>query len=225
MVSREGASSTDNCLFADPADVGADNLAGFGACVGVGGCHLGQTADVLAVSIPGQATYIVCLKNCDAIQSDANDFRANQDNAEGWQNVALALGTVDPGIDVAVGSDVGSRGADTTIPPYARTAYNRVPQGVGDSVIGTNQICVYCGVRPSTHVDHIDPLKNDWETGGWNDDLPTRSARANDPANLTGACGVCNPSKGARLIGQGPGLWWPPGWDNRWWPFGGGPGS
>lgn len=44
--------------------------------------------------------------------------------------------------------------------------------------------CPYCGEAPSTQVDHINALKQDWESGGWADDFATRTARVNDPDNF-----------------------------------------
>ncbi len=82
--------------------------------------------------------------------------------------------------------------------------------------------CPYCGDAPSTQVDHINALKQDWQSGGWVDDFATRTSRVNDPDNLIGACRTCNASKGARPIGTGSGEWWPAGWpEGVWWPFGG----
>ena len=79
----------------------------------------------------------------------------------------------------------------------------------------------YCGEAPSTPVDHIDALKQDWQSGGWSDDYATRTVPVNDPDNLIGVCQACKPSKSARPIGTGPGGWWPRVWpEGVWWPFG-----
>ncbi|MGW0999840.1 polymorphic toxin-type HINT domain-containing protein, partial [Streptomyces sp. NPDC002523] len=84
--------------------------------------------------------------------------------------------------------------------------------------------CVYCGVSPSTQADHIYPVKNYHQEGGWALDRAERSAEVNTPGNLTGACQPCNGSKNGSPLGDGPGEWWPPGWPaGSWWPFGGGP--
>jgi hypothetical protein len=47
-----------------------------------------------------------------------------------------------------------------------------------------------------------------------------RSARINDPDNLTGACISCNSSKGSKPLGEGEGEWTPP--SEQWGP---GPGA
>ena len=60
-----------------------------------------------------------------------------------------------------------------------------------------------CGENPANKVDHINSLKQDWESGGWSDEPAVRTARVNDPGNLTGACTSCNASKGASPIGSG----------------------
>ncbi|HEY0762426.1 MAG TPA: RHS repeat-associated core domain-containing protein [Pyrinomonadaceae bacterium] len=97
-------------------------------------------------------------------------------------------------------------------PPYSRSEYPPLSQAQKDAALAREPTCQYCGNRPSTQVDHIESLKQDWQNGGWQDTPGTRGARVNDPNNLTGSCQPCNGSKGAKPIGQGPGQWWPPGW-------------
>jgi hypothetical protein len=107
-------------------------------------------------------------------------------------------------------------------PAFARSQCGGVPSVGRAAALERAPTCPYCGEAPSTQVDHITALKQDWQSGGWADDFATRTARVNDPENLIGACQVCNAAKGARPIGTGPGEWWPPAWSpDAWWPFGG----
>jgi RHS repeat-associated protein len=129
----------------------------------------------------------------------------------------------------ALGGEAGSAGniadaagGDAEVPAFSRSAYGRVPNATRGQVLSTNPTCVYCGQNPASQVDHIASLKSDWESGGWMDEQPIRTARINDPGNLTGACASCNGSKSASPIGTGPGEWWPPGWPiGQWWHLGG----
>lgn len=128
-----------------------------------------------------------------------------------------------------------ARGASTTlsspsvateaaadVPAYARSQYGRVSPGSRGAVLEENPTCLYCGKSPSTQVDHVTSLKEDWNTGGWADDAASRTARVNDSGNLVGACQPCNGSKNALPLGEGSGQWWPSGWPSGvWWPFGG----
>jgi hypothetical protein len=104
-------------------------------------------------------------------------------------------------------------------PGFARTQYARLSGSVRTTTLARSPTCSYCGKRASTEVDHIRALRTDWEGAGRFEDMATRSARVNNPQNLTGACRSCNASKGARELGQSPGQWWPPGWGDSWWPF------
>jgi len=115
--------------------------------------------------------------------------------------------------------------ADTAaeIPAYSRSAYGRVSAGDRAAALEETPTCPYCLKSPSTQVDHIDSLKQDWQSGGWADDAATRTARVNSPSNLTGACQACNGAAGksASPLGEGPGQWWPPAWPSgTWWPSG-----
>jgi RHS repeat-associated protein len=113
---------------------------------------------------------------------------------------------------------------DDTIPAYARSAYGPVPSELRSGVLVDHPICVYCGRSQSISLDHISANKQDWISGGWRDSFAVRTARANNPENLTGACILCNSTKGARVLGPGDGQWWPPAWlDEEWFPFGGPP--
>jgi 5-methylcytosine-specific restriction endonuclease McrA len=124
--------------------------------------------------------------------------------------------------EAAAGEAAGAGEAADSAPAYARSQYSRTPAGDRADAIAKSETCPYCGQQPSTQVDHIDSLKNDWDSGGWADDKVTRSARVNAPDNIIGACGPCNASKGASQIGPGEGQWWPSGWpEGVWWPFGG----
>lgn len=108
------------------------------------------------------------------------------------------------------------------VPAYARSQYGRVLPGQRATVLEENPTCVYCGEAPSTQVDHVTPLKQDWNSGGWADDAAARTSRLNDPGNLVGSCQSCNASKNAWPLGEGAGQWWPSGWPSGvWWPFGG----
>ncbi|MFB7224868.1 DNRLRE domain-containing protein [Streptomyces sp. NPDC056227] len=90
--------------------------------------------------------------------------------------------------------------------------------------LNDNPTCVYCGNAPSEQADHIFPVRNYHYEGGWSLDKAGRSGEINTPGNLTGTCQPCNGSKNGKLLGDGPGEWWPSGWTpGSWWPFGGGP--
>jgi hypothetical protein len=135
-------------------------------------------------------------------------------------------GEAAPRADLAAGACVAAEDTGATagdeVPAFSRSAYGRVPGAARGQVLGENPTCVYCGENPANQVDHINSLRQDWESGGWSDEPAVRTARVNDPGNLTGACASCNASKGASPIGTGPGEWWPPGWPlGEWWPFGG----
>lgn len=99
-------------------------------------------------------------------------------------------------------------------PPYNRSEYPPLTKAQRDAALAREPTCQYCGNNPSTQVDHIESLKQDWENGGWQDTRADRGARVNDPNNLAGSCQSCNGpgGKGSKPIGQGPGQWWPPGW-------------
>jgi hypothetical protein len=101
-------------------------------------------------------------------------------------------------------------------PPYDRSEYPPLTKAQREAALAREPTCQYCGKEPSTQVDHIDPLKQDWQNGGWKDTRAERGARVNDPNNLAGSCPACNGpgGKGSKPIGQGPGQWWPPGWDD-----------
>jgi RHS repeat-associated protein len=142
--------------------------------------------------------------------------------------INLLQAGLDPATDAAevgeVGAIAGGDAASTAgdeVPAFSRSAYGRVPGAARGQVLGENPTCVYCGENPATQIDHINSLRQDWQSGGWSDEPAIRTERVNDPANLTGACAPCNASKGASSIGTGPGEWWPPGWPfGQWWPFG-----
>lgn len=122
---------------------------------------------------------------------------------------------------IASGSCVATEAA-ADVPAYARSQYGRVSPGSRGAVLEENPTCLYCGKSPSTQVDHVTSLKEDWNTGGWADDAASRTARVNDSGNLVGACQPCNGSKNALPLGEGSGQWWPSGWPSGvWWPFGG----
>jgi hypothetical protein len=109
-------------------------------------------------------------------------------------------------------------------PPYARNYYGRPSATVRETAIEKSPTCPYCARKPSKQLEHIYAQRRDWGEGGWLDDYVTRTERINNPDNLTGACATCNPSKGAKPLGEGPGEWWPPAWPpGEWWPYGGGP--
>ena len=108
-------------------------------------------------------------------------------------------------------------------PEYSRGQYGRVPRLLRALVLEQNSTCVYCGQSISNTLDHIDALKQDYARGELWDDYSVRTARVNDPSNLTGACGPCNFAKQASVLGEGSGEWWPRAWpQGEWWPFGGG---
>jgi RHS repeat-associated protein len=95
-------------------------------------------------------------------------------------------------------------------PKYARNKYKSVTRTEKKRVLGENKTCVYCEKNPSTQVDHIRAQKQDWVEGGFKDSREVRSARVNDPSNLTGSCQSCNASKGSKPLGSGEGHWTPP---------------
>lgn len=156
-----------------------------------------------------------------------------QDWQSGNQGEAIGRAVFDIGTAVAPLTKLataarGARAAASAgeaaraVPAFARTQYGAVSGAERASVLARTPVCVYCGARPASQLDHISALKRDWDSGGWADDFATRTGRVNSPINLTGACAPCNASKGAREIGTGPGQWWPPGWPSgTWWPFGG----
>ncbi len=88
-------------------------------------------------------------------------------------------------------------GVADEVPAFARSQYGRVPAAERAAALETTPTCPYCGTNPSSQVDHITALRQDWGAGGWADDFATRTARVNDPGNLIGACASCNSSKGA----------------------------
>lgn len=122
--------------------------------------------------------------------------------------------------DLSSLAPAGVAAKDAT-PAFARSQYGRVGTADRAAAIEKSPTCPYCGQSPSSQVDHITSMKQDWTSGGWADDAATRTARVNDPDNLIGACASCNASKGAREIGEGAGQWWPSRWPSGvWWPFG-----
>jgi hypothetical protein len=100
--------------------------------------------------------------------------------------------------------------ADNNVPKYARNKYKGVSQKEKTKVKAENPVCVYCDKKPSTTVDHVRSQKQDWVEGGWKDSREVRSARVNEPENLTGACRSCNSSKGSKPLGEADGQWIPP---------------
>ncbi|MFC5005353.1 polymorphic toxin-type HINT domain-containing protein [Dactylosporangium cerinum] len=97
--------------------------------------------------------------------------------------------------------------ASCSIPPYDRDQYYEVEEGMRNHILTNEPVCVYCGERPSTQIDHVISLKLDWITGGHADDIATRSNRVNREDNLRGSCAPCNLSKGAKELFTG---WHPP---------------
>lgn len=95
-------------------------------------------------------------------------------------------------------------------PKYARDKYKSVTRTEKKRVLEENKTCVYCDNKPSTQVDHIRSQKQDWVEGGFKDTREVRSARVNDPSNLTGSCQSCNASKGSKPLGNDPDQWTPP---------------
>ena len=122
---------------------------------------------------------------------------------------------------VATFSAAALSAAEAEVPAFARSQYGAVRTGDRAAAIEKSPTCPYCGQSPSTSVDHITSLKQDWTSGGWADDAATRTARVNGSDNLIGACISCNSSKAARELGEGAGQWWPSGWPSGvWWSFG-----
>jgi hypothetical protein len=108
-----------------------------------------------------------------------------------------------------------------------RTQYSNMSNSDRQDALATNTVCPYCGNAPSTQADHVYPVREHHQTGGWEDDKETRSADVNQRGNLVGACQPCNGGggKSGKVLGSGPGQFWPPAWPRgSWWPFGGGPG-
>jgi 5-methylcytosine-specific restriction endonuclease McrA len=63
-------------------------------------------------------------------------------------------------------------------PAFARSQYGRMTAADRAGALEKAPTCPYCGEAPSTQVDHINALKQDWQSGGWADDLATRTARS-----------------------------------------------
>jgi RHS repeat-associated protein len=101
-------------------------------------------------------------------------------------------------------------GGANSAPKYARNKYKSVTRTEKKRVLNENETCVYCEKNPSTQVDHVRSQKQDWVEGGFKDSREARSARVNDPSNLTGSCQSCNASKGSKPLGSGEGQWTPP---------------
>jgi hypothetical protein len=121
---------------------------------------------------------------------------------------------------VGVGFDQGYDDA-ITLYGYARkySAMNPLDRQV--ALQDNGGMCVYCNAAPCADVDHIEPLKVHWQSGGAMQGLAQRSQEANDLRNLVGTCVNCNRSKGSRRLKIG---WNPPdpAWAGAgtWWPFG-----
>lgn len=87
------------------------------------------------------------------------------------------------------------------IPQYARNKYSSVSKSEREAVLKKDPVCVYCGDKKSTTIDHVRSQKQDWVQGGWKDTKEARSARVNNPSNLSGACVSCNSGKGSKELG------------------------
>ncbi len=153
----------------------------------------------------------------------ASDFLTPDQGANVFLTIMLTLGSA--GLSALLGPAAAAGEAEPAVadvPPFARSQYGRMTNAQRAGALEKSPTCPYCGTSSSTQADHINALKQDWQSGGWADDFDTRTARVNDPNNLIGACQACNASKGARPIGPGADEWWPPGWPaGIWWPFGG----
>ncbi len=95
-----------------------------------------------------------------------------------------------------------SAAGKSVIPPYSRNKYDRLTEKERNDVLKKDPNCVYCNDQPSKTVDHVRSQKEDWVSGGYKDTQAVRSARVNEPKNLSGACTSCNPSKGSRKLGS-----------------------
>jgi hypothetical protein len=96
---------------------------------------------------------------------------------------------------VFAAEDAGTASGDE-VPAFSQSAYGRVSSEVRGQVLENNPTCVYCGENPADQVDHINSLKQDWESCGWPDEQAVRTATVNDAGNLTGSFASCNGAKG-----------------------------
>ena len=119
-----------------------------------------------------------------------------------------------------IGFDQGYDDA-VTLYGYTRKYSAMNPVDRQTALLDNGGVCVYCNAAPCADVDHIEPLKVHWQTGGAMLGLAQRSQEANDLRNLVGTCANCNRSKGSRRLKVG---WNPPdpAWAGAgtWWPFG-----
>lgn len=82
-------------------------------------------------------------------------------------------------------------------------------------ILQREKVCQYCGEKPSTQADHIDPVAPAVKEAIENNvSLDELDAKINDLDNLAGSCGGkggCNPSKGAKELSgeQGSGKYVP----------------
>ena len=150
----------------------------------------------------------------------------------------LADGQIDAGDVLLFGSSVvgagkGRLGIDANqldgvsshngvISGYKRSNYGRPTLSEHTAARSKTNVCPYCGTQIPRSTDHIRSQHTDWNNGGHADTFEVRTARVNHPDNLIGSCGSCNSSKQGRSIGDQPGQWWPPGWqEGEGWPYGG----
>ncbi|GAA2517238.1 polymorphic toxin-type HINT domain-containing protein [Winogradskya humida] len=117
--------------------------------------------------------------------------------------------------------------AEGPAPKYnRRTQFTNMTNANRQDTLASDPICVYCGNSVSSQADHVYSVREYHQSGGWEGDKETRSADINQRGNLAGACQPCNGGggKGGKVLGPGPGEFWPPAWPaGQWWPFGGGP--
>jgi hypothetical protein len=94
---------------------------------------------------------------------------------------------------------------------YDRKAFGNTPSKAStDMVLANEPMCHWCGVNPSAVADHEPALLQRYLAGEF-DNMTEEEMRAvaDDPSKMVGSCRSCNASKGGRLVGTGPGEWYP----------------
>jgi RHS repeat-associated protein len=207
-------------MLTDPTGKNPFLILPLAGCLGGGigaGAMSGWSARKMMIGCAAGA--LIGLGGAAAFAAEAAEAAAAAEGAAEAAAEAAAAAEGESATAEAAGMAETEAGAADEVPAYSRQAYGRPSAAQRAQTLEQSPTCSYCGESPSSQVDHVNSLKGDWQSGGYQDDYATRTARMNDPSNLTGSCASCNASKGASPIGQGPGQWWPSGWPSGvWWP-------